>query len=52
MPSARRQCHNKTAIVFQVNDVSATAIAYRQLHPRVCRLANASRAALRAANAQ
>ncbi|MGF6609644.1 acetyl-CoA synthetase [Paraburkholderia sp. WSM4175] len=35
---------NKTAIIFEADDGSVTTITYRQLHARVCRLANALRA--------
>ncbi|WP_233856791.1 acetate--CoA ligase [Paraburkholderia sp. HD33-4] len=35
---------NKTAIIFEADDGCVTTITYRQLHARVCRLANALRA--------
>ncbi|MBB5457320.1 acetyl-CoA synthetase [Paraburkholderia sp. Cpub6] len=35
---------NKSAIIFEADDGSVTTITYRQLHARVCRLANALRA--------
>jgi acetyl-CoA synthetase len=43
-----RHLHNgnaeKTAIIFEADDGTVTTITYRQLHARVCRLANALRA--------
>ncbi|MFP4896066.1 acetate--CoA ligase [Paraburkholderia sp. EG304] len=35
---------NKTAIIFEADDGTVTTITYRQLHARVCRLANGLRA--------
>ncbi len=35
---------NKTAIIFEADDGIVTTITYRQLHARVCRLANGLRA--------
>ncbi|WP_260327044.1 acetate--CoA ligase [Paraburkholderia atlantica] len=34
---------NKTAIIFEADDGTVTTITYRQLHARVCRLANGLR---------
>ncbi|MDR2219243.1 MAG: acetate--CoA ligase [Methylobacillus sp.] len=37
-------CGDKTALIFEADDGSATKVSYKQLHARVCRFANALKA--------